>query len=145
MINKLSTVGFALAISAGVLAPVSPASAQDYRGDYHDSQRYSDDYRGRDYDRRDYRDDYYRDHQGRANAYYRGERHDHYDRRTNYRDDRYNRRCSDGTGGTIIGAIFGGILGNAVAGHHDRGTGTILGAAGGALAGRAIDRSNCRR
>ena len=50
-------------------------------------------------------------------------------------------RCRDnGTGGTIIGAIAGGLLGNAAAGRGDRGTGTIVGAGVGALAGRAIDR-----
>ena len=51
-------------------------------------------------------------------------------------------RCDRGTGGTIIGAIAGGLLGNGIAGRGDRGTGTIIGAGVGALAGRAIDR-NC--
>ncbi|HEU0043084.1 glycine zipper 2TM domain-containing protein [Sphingomonas sp.] len=69
-------------------------------------------------------------------------------------DDNYNRyrarqKCKDGDGGTIIGAIAGGLLGNTIAGRGDRTVGAILGAAGGALAGRAIDRSDrpnyCRR
>ena len=74
-----------------------------------------------------------------------------YDR--NYRG--YNRsyrarqKCNDGDGGTIVGAIAGGLLGNTVAGRGDRTIGTILGAGVGALAGRAIDRSDrpgyCRR
>jgi len=49
-------------------------------------------------------------------------------------------RCDRGDGGTIIGAIAGGLLGNAAAGRGDRGAGTIVGAGVGALAGRALDR-----
>ena len=45
-----------------------------------------------------------------------------------------------GGGGSIIGAIAGGLLGNAAAGRGDRGMGTILGAGAGALAGREIGR-----
>jgi hypothetical protein len=56
------------------------------------------------------------------------------------RDYRPNRRCDRGTGGTILGAIAGGLLGNAAAGRGDRGVGTVVGAGVGALAGRAIDR-----
>jgi hypothetical protein len=70
-----------------------------------------------------------------------------YDRGDGYgdRDGRgaHGRRYScrrDGTGGAIVGAIAGGLLGNAVAGYGDRAAGTILGGVGGALAGRAIDR-----
>lgn len=55
-------------------------------------------------------------------------------------------RCDKGTGGTIIGAIAGGLLGHEVAeggrGRGDGTTGAIIGAGVGALAGRAIDR-NC--
>jgi hypothetical protein len=51
-----------------------------------------------------------------------------------------NRRCDRGTGGTILGAIAGGLIGNAAAGRGDRGVGTVVGAGVGALAGRAIDR-----
>ena len=82
---------------------------------------------------------------------YRGDR--YYGRE--YRgDDSFNRfrarqKCQDGDGGTIIGAIAGGLLGRTVAGRGDRTIGTVLGAAGGALAGRAIDRADrpgyCRR
>jgi hypothetical protein len=65
----------------------------------------------------------------------------YYDRR-GYSDGggRRRGRCDRGTGGTIIGAIAGGLLGNSVAGRGDRGVGTIVGAGVGALAGRAIDR-----
>ncbi|WP_174273384.1 glycine zipper 2TM domain-containing protein [Sphingomonas bacterium] len=55
-------------------------------------------------------------------------------------DRRRYRRCDKGTGGTILGAIAGGLLGNGIAGRGDRGVGTIVGAGVGALAGREIDR-----
>jgi uncharacterized membrane protein len=75
---------------------------------------------------------------------YRGD--DGYRYRNNYRA---RQKCKDGDGGTIIGAIAGGLLGNVVAGRGDKTVGAVLGAAGGALAGRAIDRSDrpnyCRR
>lgn len=49
--------------------------------------------------------------------------------------------CDRGTGGTIIGAIAGGLIGNAVVGHYgDHTLGTIAGAGLGAVTGRAIDR-----
>lgn len=81
------------------------------------------------------------------------------DRRRGYRDDpRWYRegrrdygggrdRCRDrGTGGTIIGAIAGGLLGNAAVGQRGDGTaGALVGAGVGALAGRSIDRSDGRR
>jgi outer membrane lipoprotein SlyB len=91
--------------------------------------RYDDGYRYSDYDDRDYRD-------------YR------YDRREARRDYRNNyRRCDKGTGGTVIGAVAGGLLGNEVARRGNKTEGTIIGAAVGALAGRAIDKadSNCKR
>ncbi|HEY0269587.1 MAG TPA: hypothetical protein VGC10_01190 [Sphingomonas sp.] len=56
------------------------------------------------------------------------------------RDGRRYRCRDDGSGGAIIGAIAGGLLGNAAAGYGDRAAGTIMGGVGGALAGRAIDR-----
>lgn len=87
--------------------------------------------------------------------YDRGDRYDRYDRREYRRGDRYyqnNRnnyqRCNNsGTGGTIIGAVAGGLLGNEVARRGNKTEGSIIGAAVGALAGRAIDKSdsNCRR
>lgn len=59
---------------------------------------------------------------------------------------RGNNRCYDkGNGGLAIGAVGGGLLGNAVAGRGDRTLGTVLGAGIGALAGRSIDRSDGRR
>ena len=60
------------------------------------------------------------------------------------RDGRYYCKRSDGTTGTIVGAIAGGVLGNIIAPGGSKTLGTILGGAGGALAGRAIDRNNIR-
>ena len=93
---------------------------------------------------------------GNDDGYYsRGDRHERYDRREYRRGDRYyrnnayrgNARCDKGTGGTIIGAVAGGLLGNEVARRGNKTEGSIIGAAVGALAGRAIDKSdsNCRR
>ncbi len=121
---RIAIVG---ALSALVLAP-SAADAQYWGG--------RDGYRQ--IDRRDY-DGYGRyDDRGDRRAYPRGG----YGYGNDYRRGRQRYRCDRGTGGTIIGAIAGGLLGNTVAGRGDRGVGTIVGAGVGALAGRAIDR-NC--
>ena len=63
-----------------------------------------------------------------------------------YRDaeGRYYCKRDDGTTGTIVGAIAGGVLGNLIAPGGSKTLGTILGAGGGALAGRAIDRNDIR-
>ena len=113
MMKQLSLIGAALAIGASALVPVTPASAQRH---YYHHRDYRPTYRGHDrYVQRDYRGDYRRDY----------------------------RRCRDnGDGGTIIGAIAGGLLGHEVAGRGDHTLGTVLGAGAGALAGRAIDRSD---
>lgn len=118
MFKKLSLVGAAVVMGATSLIPATPALAHDgYYRDYDD-------------DDRDYRDGRYY----RGDRYYRGER--------RYR----GYRCDRGTGGLIIGAIAGGLLGREVVGHRgDRTAGTIIGAGVGALAGREIDRSNSRR
>jgi len=92
------------------------------------------------------------------NRYYGQQRYDQrYDRRyanQRYANQRYynqgygnhyGQRCSNGSTGTIIGAIAGGLLGREVAGRGDRTVGAIIGAGAGALAGRAIDRNDCRR
>ncbi|BAV66203.1 glycine zipper 2TM domain-containing protein [Sphingobium cloacae] len=60
------------------------------------------------------------------------------------RDGRYYCKRDDGTTGTIVGAIAGGVLGNVIAPGGSKTLGTILGGAGGALAGRAIDRNDIR-
>ena len=75
-----------------------------------------------------------------------------YDNRGYYGDRRDNRnyrntRCDKGTGGTIIGAVVGGLAGREIARRGNKTEGAIIGAAVGALGGRAIDKadSNCRR
>lgn len=59
-------------------------------------------------------------------------------------DGRYYCRRSDGTTGLIVGALAGGLLGNALDGGRSSTLGTLLGAGGGALLGRSIDRGNVR-
>ena len=58
------------------------------------------------------------------------------------RDGRYYCKRDDGTTGTIVGALAGGVLGNVIAPGGSKTLGTILGAGGGALAGRAIDKND---
>lgn len=124
MFRNFTFAGAALAMTAAAVIPAAPAAAQQYRDGYYGRQ-----YRQQGYDRD----------QGRT---YRG-----YDQR--YQRSTPQQKCRDGDGGTIVGAIAGGLLGNAVAGRGDRTLGTIIGGLGGALAGRAIDRSDrpgyCRR
>ncbi len=116
--NMKKSIG-ALVLAATAITGFSatPAMARHYNDD---GYRYSNDDRDYRNDRREYRRDRY-----------------------NYR----NNRCDRGTGGTIIGAVAGGLLGNEVARRGNKTEGSIIGAAVGALAGRAIDKSdsNCRR
>lgn len=58
------------------------------------------------------------------------------------RDGRYYCKRDDGTEGTIIGGLAGGVLGNIIAPGGSKTLGTILGAGAGALGGRAIDRNS---
>jgi outer membrane lipoprotein SlyB len=122
MFKKLTLAGAALAMGAAALVPATPAMAQRYDRGYSASQY---DNGGYGYRNREYRQN--------RNAY-------RYNGRNNYRA---SQKCADGDGGTIVGAIAGGLLGREVAGRGgDRTLGTILGGLGGALAGRAIDRSD---
>jgi len=57
----------------------------------------------------------------------------------------YGQRCSNGSTGTILGAIAGGLLGREIAGRGDRTIGAIIGAGAGALVGREVGRNDCRR
>jgi len=121
---KTIALSAVVALTAATMAP-SAADARPYdRGHHYKGGRYyaPPQYRGS----RGYRGDYYRG----GPRYYGGS---------------YRYRCRDsGTGGTIIGAIAGGLLGNEVGKsadyRRDGTTGAILGAGIGALAGRAIDR-----
>ncbi|MBB5987186.1 glycine zipper 2TM domain-containing protein [Sphingobium lignivorans] len=63
-----------------------------------------------------------------------------------YRDRDGNYYCQkpDGTRGTIIGGLAGGVLGNVIAPDGNKTLGTILGAAGGAVIGREVDRGQVR-
>lgn len=142
MINKfLGTLAITTAaISSMAFATPAEARGGYYNGGYYEQVGNRDGYR--EYRRGDrYRGDrgYNRDRRAyRSDRRYRDSR--YRDRR--YRDNRRNRGCDRGTGGTIIGAIAGGLLGNEVAGRGSRTEGTIIGGAVGALAGRAID-GNC--
>jgi uncharacterized protein YcfJ len=123
MNNLKKSIG-ALVLAATAITGFSATPAMAH-GRYDDS-----------YHRRDDRQDRYERHE-----YRRGDR---YHRNNNHRSDS---RCDKGTGGTIIGAVAGGLLGNEVARRGNKTEGSIVGAAVGALAGRAIDKSdnNCRR
>src|SRR3546814_19987258 len=55
-------------------------------------------------------------------------------------DGRYYCRRDDGTTGLIIGAIGGGLLGDALAPGDSRTLGVLIGGALGAVLGREIDR-----
>ena len=54
-------------------------------------------------------------------------------------------RRSSGLGGLLFGGFAGGLLGNRIAGRHDRTFGTIAGAAAGAVAGTVIDKAISKR
>lgn len=47
--------------------------------------------------------------------------------------------------GTVIGALGGGLLGSAVAGHGSKGTGALVGAGLGAVVGNNMARVSCDR
>jgi len=119
----------AAVIAAALLAPtVTVAQSYGTPAPY-----YGDGY-GHDRDRTRDRDGY--DRQGYAR--------DSYDpppppRRADYRRPREH--CDHGSAGTILGAIAGGLLGNAAIGRHgNRAAGTLAGAGAGALVGHAADR-----
>ena len=51
--------------------------------------------------------------------------------------DRHDQKVA----GTLIGALGGALLGNAIAGHGHRGDGALVGAVGGAVVGNQLSRS----
>ncbi len=127
MMKKIA-LSTAVAVSALVAMPAA-AEAQSRYG-YYDANHNG--YYDR-YDRRYQNRRYYNQRNG---VYYDNQRYRNY----------YGRRCSNGSTGTIIGAIAGGLLGSEIAGRGDRTVGAIIGGAAGALAGRSIDRDgSCRR
>ena len=74
--------------------------------------------------------------------YYEPRRISRRDRMWRGNDGRYYCKRDDGTTGTIVGALAGGVLGNVIAPGGSKTLGTILGGGAGALAGRAIDRND---
>lgn len=121
MMRSLTLTGAALAMGASALLP-SVADAQRYGGGYGYERAYGD---------------AYHDGYNRGPHYYR-------DRGYRYEGRDYRRRCNNGTTGTIVGAIAGGLLGRSVDTRGDRTLGTVLGAGAGALAGNAVERSGNR-
>jgi hypothetical protein len=127
MMKKIGLIGAALATVAGGTLAAAPANAQYYGG--YSSRGY---YGNRNY----YGNRHYADRYGTG----------YYGNRSYYGRHSYAYRCrGNGTTGTILGAIVGGLLGDAAVGRRGDGTaGAIVGAGVGALAGRAIDRSGDR-
>ena len=154
MLSRIMTIAVAGALASGAVIPV-PASAQYYDGGSYQQVRHHG-WHGDRWGRGDDRGGYGGGYQGGRGSYgrggygggYYGGGRGYYADRGYYRGNGgryYGRRyrCDRGTGGTIVGAIAGGLLGNAVVGRHgDRTAGTIVGAGAGALVGRGIDR-NC--
>jgi hypothetical protein len=126
MVGSFVKTTLGLALISATLA--TPAMARHNDGYYNNGYGYgnNDGYRNQGYDDRGY------DNRG-------------YDNRSYGYNNGY--RCKkSGTGGLIIGAVAGGLLGRAVVGGRgDRTAGAIVGAGVGALAGRAIDRNGSNR
>jgi|SRR5665213_4605206 hypothetical protein len=99
-------------------------------------------------------------HRGDRDYHWQGDRNTNWDPSQHYRSGKYRERrmgrndriyrggdghyyCrrNDGTTGLVIGAVAGGLLGNAIGGNT---LGTLLGAGGGALIGQSVDRGNVR-
>jgi len=60
------------------------------------------------------------------------------------REGRYYCKKPDGTTGTIVGGLAGGVLGNVIAPDGSKTLGTVIGAVGGAVLGRSIDRGEVK-
>jgi hypothetical protein len=134
MTNKLAKLGTAAILSVAAISTAVPAMAHG-RGHGHGhgyGRSYDDGY----YQQARYNNNYYND-----GGYYREAR-DYRER--GYRD---GYRCKPkGTGGLVIGAVVGGLLGREVVGRRgDRTAGTIVGAGAGALAGRALHKAGGNR
>ena len=71
-----------------------------------------------------------------------GARHHHYRHYRYAQYHRYHHYCrSHANTGTAVGAVGGGLIGNAVT--HGSFTGTVLGAGAGAVAGHEVGRHSC--
>jgi hypothetical protein len=136
MRNLAKRIGIIAAIAAVPMSVSAPAMAHDgYYGGGPGYGYHHREYRGYD-DGYHYRGGYVRSGYGRGYEGYRG-----YHPRYGY----HGGRCRDnGVGGAVIGAVAGGLFGNAVAGRGNRTTGTVVGGAIGAVAGHAIDKSDGR-
>jgi len=138
VLRTLKLAGTAL-IAAALLAPVASAQTSFGAARAYDGQAYAYGYgAGPARDRDGYpragsgRDGYARD------GYYEDPPPP---RRAAYRDRRAEQRCDSGSVGTILGAIAGGLLGNAATGRHgNHAAGTLAGAGAGALIGHTADR-----
>jgi outer membrane lipoprotein SlyB len=113
-------------VGLSLIAGAAPAAAQ-HRGD---NYRWDGD-RNSKWDPADhYRSGKYRERRlSKNDRVYRG------------RDGRYYCRRNDGSTGLVIGAIAGGLLGNAIGGDT---LSTLIGGGGGALLGRSLDRGKVR-
>jgi Ni/Co efflux regulator RcnB len=148
--KRLTIATLAAALLASPIA-VAPVAAQDWQ---HDRDHRDNDHRGND------NRSGYGDRGNNRNYGWNGDRNGQWDPKDHYRDGKYRERrlgrndrvyrggdgryyCrrNDGTTGLVIGAIGGGLLGNAIGGDT---LGTLLGAGGGALLGRSVDRGNVR-
>jgi hypothetical protein len=128
MTKRIIAAVLALGLAGSVAAP-APAFAQR---DHHRRHDYRwDGERNRGWDPADhYRAERRRERRlTRADRIYRGH------------DGRYYCRRSDGTTGLVVGAIAGGLLGNAIGGDT---LSTLLGGVGGAALGNAIERGQVR-
>ncbi|WP_432769130.1 MAG: glycine zipper 2TM domain-containing protein [Sphingopyxis sp.] len=130
--KKMVTLSIAALMSTATLGMATPAAAQNgyYNNNGYSAYQVRNDRYERRYDRRADRREYRQDRRYNQRQY----------------NQRNYRQCDNGTGGTIIGAIAGGLAGHEIAGRGDRTVGTIIGGAVGAIAGRAIDKGNdgCR-
>jgi len=125
--RTLKLAGSAI-IAAALLAPAAVGAQSSYGAHY----VYADGGPQRD------RDGYSRA-ESRRDGYYEERRASPPPRPTAYRERR--QRCRHGDAGTILGAIAGGLLGNAAVGRHgSHAAGTLAGAGAGALIGNAADR-----
>lgn len=133
-------------------------TAQPARDDHRD-QRHEDRGRHRGWHKRAVWQDYYRYDYNRYDPRYGNYQASRYYRDGSFYQDRrltdadriyrgsngqYYCRRNDGTTGLIIGALGGGLLGNAIAPNGSKTLGAILGGVGGGLIGRAIGRDGVR-